>query len=174
MGLAFLTLAKSPSGFRWAISRIHVSGWSRQVFKVARSHTHHLSNFGCVKRMVCCPWYSRRDNHNDPQFTSAFEIFLKLLNMSRVLPYHLASNGLAERFIQSLNKSESLCKWWPYTDSKSLLYCTTAHSTTGVLPCKLMQRDLCTHLSLLLPNTEQLVMEKQSVQKSITQSSFSV
>ena len=112
---------------------------------------------------------------NGTQFTSeAFEIFVKRNGIKYVksAPYHPASNGLAERFIQSLKQSLKASA----NDGRTLIqrlssyllsYRTTAHSTTGVSPCKLlMQRDLRTRFSLLLPNTEQSVMEKQSVQKS--------
>ena len=48
-----------------------------------------------------------------------------------------------------------------------LTYRTTAHSTTGVPPCQLlMGRDLRTRLSLLQPNCERSVLEKQSLQKA--------
>lgn len=113
--------------------------------------------------------------NNGTQFTSeAFEIFVKQNGIKHVksAPYHPASNGLAARFVQlikqslkaSVNDGHTLIQRL----SSYLLSCrTTAHSTTGVSPCKLlMQRDLRTRFSLLLPNTEQSVMEKQSVQKS--------
>ena len=51
--------------------------------------------------------------------------------------------------------------------SSYLSYHTTAHSTAGVTPCKLvMQRDLHTRFGLLLPNTKQSVMKKYSAQNS--------
>ena len=110
---------------------------------------------------------------NGTQFMSeAFEIFMKRNGIKHVksAPYHPASNGLAERFIQSLKKNLKAsvndgCTLIQRLSSYLLSYRTTSHSTTGVPPCKLlMQRDLCTRFSLLLPNTEQSVMEKQSVQ----------
>ena len=87
-------------------------------------------------------------------------------------PYHPASNGLAERFIQSLKQSlkasasdgRSLCQ---RLSSYLLTYRSTAHATTGVPPCKLLfQRDLRTRLSLLQPSCENSVLDKQSQQKS--------
>ena len=48
-----------------------------------------------------------------------------------------------------------------------LTYRTTPHATTGVPPCKLlMQRELRTRFSLLQPDTEKTVVEKQLQQKS--------
>ena len=98
---------------------------------------------------------------NGPQFTAEeFEIFIKQNGIKHVksASYHPASNGLAERFIQSLKQSlkaslhdgRSLCQ---RLSSYLLTYCTTAHSTTGVPPCQLFtQRDLRTRFNLLLPN----------------------
>ena len=53
------------------------------------------------------------------------------------------------------------------TAHRTTAHRTTAHSTTGVPPCKLlMQRDLCTRFSLLVPSTEKTALDKQSQQKS--------
>lgn len=112
---------------------------------------------------------------NGTQFTSeAFAIFTKMNGIKHVrsAPYHPASNGLAERFVQSLKRSLQATVKDDRTliqrlSSYLLTYRTTPHATTGVPPCKLlMQRELRTRLSLLQPNPENSVMEKQDRQKS--------
>ena len=112
---------------------------------------------------------------NGPQFIAEeFDEFTKRNGIKHVksAPYHPASNGLAERFIKSLKQSlkasvndgRSLCQ---RLSSYLLTYRSTAHSTTGVPPCKLLfQRDLRTRLSLLQPSCEKSVLERQSQQKS--------
>ena len=112
---------------------------------------------------------------NGPQFIAEeFDEFTKCNGIKHVksAPYHPASNGLAERFVQSLKQSlkasandgRSLCQ---RLSSYLLTYRFTAHETTGVPPCKLLfQRDLRTRLSLLQPSFEKSVLDKQSQQKS--------
>ena len=112
---------------------------------------------------------------NGTQFTSdEFETFVKRNGIKHVrsAPYHPASNGLAERFIQSLKQSlrasrdsgRSLCQ---RLSSYLLTYRSTAHATTGVSPAKLMlQRDLRTRFSFLIPDCGRAVRDKQSLQKS--------
>ena len=112
---------------------------------------------------------------NGPQFIAEeFDEFTKRNGIKHVksAPYHPASNGLAERFVQSLKQSlkasandgRSLCQ---RLSSYLLTYRSTAHATTGVPPCKLLfQRDLRTRLSLLQPSCEKSVLDKQSQQKS--------
>ena len=93
---------------------------------------------------------------NGTQFTSeAFEIFVKQNRIKHIksAPYHPASNGLAERFIQSLKQNLKASA----NDGRTLIqrlvsyllsYRTTALSTTGVTPCKLlMQRSSYTFQS---------------------------
>ncbi len=87
-------------------------------------------------------------------------------------PYHPASNGLAERFVQSFKQSLKASS----NDGRSLnqrlasyllTYRTTKHATTGVPPCKLfLQRDLRTRFNLLQPDCEKSVLDKQSQHKS--------
>ena len=112
---------------------------------------------------------------NGPQFVAEeFDEFTNRngIKHAKSAPYHPASNGLAERFINSLKQSlkasvndgRSLCQ---RLSSYLLTYRSTAHSTTGVPPCKLLfQRDLRTRLSLLQPSCEKSVLDKQFQQKS--------
>ena len=112
---------------------------------------------------------------NGSQFTSdSFKVFTQRNGIRHVksAPYHPASNGLAERFVQSfkqslkasLNHGRSLTQ---RLSSYLLTYRTTAHATTGVPPCKLlMGRYLRTRFSLLQPDQERTVANKQALQKS--------
>ncbi len=111
---------------------------------------------------------------NGPQFISEeFEIFTKRNGIKHVksASYHPASNGLAKRFIQSLKQSLKASVHDGRSPSPACLYLlsyrTTAYATTVVPPCKLfLQRELRTHLSLLQPDCERAVVDKQSLQKS--------
>ena len=112
---------------------------------------------------------------NGPQFRSAeFEYFLKANGVKhvKVSPYHAASNGLAERMVQSFKRS---C----YASRKSnmtlqqcisnflLTYRTTTHPTTGHTPAKLfLGRELRTRLSLVKPDVQTNVLQAQSNQKN--------
>ncbi len=85
-------------------------------------------------------------------------------------PYHPAANGLAERFVQSFKQS---LKASP-DDSRSLsqrlaviVPAFVLHRSTCVPPCKLfLQRDLWTRFTLLQPDIEKNVQDKQASQKS--------
>ena len=112
---------------------------------------------------------------NGSQFTAdAFKVFTQRNGIRHVksAPYHSASNGLAERFVQSVKQSlkASLNDERTLTQRLSsylLTYRTTAHATTGVPLCRLlMNRDLRTRFSLLQPDSERTVMDKQAAQKS--------
>ena len=83
---------------------------------------------------------------NGSQFTSeGFRVFAEQngVRHTKSAPYHPASNGLAERFVQSLKQSlkatindrRSLTR---RLSSFLLTYCTTPHATTGVAPCTLL------------------------------------
>ena len=89
----------------------------------------------------------------------------------RTIPYHPASNGLAERFVQSFKQGLRASQ----NDGRSLnnrlstfllTYRSTPHATTGVPPCTLfLQRKLRTRFDLLKPSCEERVLEKQAQQK---------
>ena len=112
---------------------------------------------------------------NGSQFTAdAFKVFMDRNGVCHIrsAPYHPASNGLAERFVQSLKQSlkATLNDGRSLTQRLSsflLTYRTTPHATTGVAPCTLlMNRDLRTRFNLLRPDREKFVTNKQAAQKS--------
>ena len=111
---------------------------------------------------------------NGPQFCSAeFEGFLKGNGVKhvRVAPYHAASNGLAERMVQSFKHSYHASKQDQMSMQQSitnflLIYRCTTHPTTGCTPAKLfLGRELRTRLSLVKPEAQTNVIMAQGRQK---------
>jgi transposase InsO family protein len=90
---------------------------------------------------------------NGPQFTSAeFQLFLKTNDINHITtaPFHPATNGQAERFVQSF-KHAMKCEKQSTSQLKTnmakvlLAYRNTPHSTTGELPSVLfLGRPLAT------------------------------
>lgn len=91
---------------------------------------------------------------------------------TRSAPYHPATNGLAERFVQSMKQAlkASLSSGAPLSQRLCnflLTYRSTAHSTTGVTPCSLfLKREVRTRFDLLRPDQDSHVKEKQAKQKT--------
>ena len=112
---------------------------------------------------------------NGPQFVSdEFATFAKKngIRHIRCAPYHPASNGLAERFVQTF-------KWAmkaSHNDGRSpshrlaeflMTYRATPHATTGVSPATLfLHRKIRTRFDLLRPDTQRNVHVKQATQKT--------
>ena len=105
------------------------------------------------------------------------EEFTRFLNMNgvrhvRVAPYHAASNGLAERMVQSFNNHMKACKGSKLSIQQQienflLTYRSTKHPTTGRTPASLfLARELRTRLCLLRPNVGEKVMDSQAKQKA--------
>ena len=90
----------------------------------------------------------------------------------RTAPYHPASNGEAERFVQTFKHSLKAGKNDAGTLHQKLTrflltYRSTLHSTTGVSPAELfLKRQLRTRLDLLRPSLESKVAAKQAEQKN--------
>ena len=111
---------------------------------------------------------------NGPQFTSdEFKQFMERNRIKHILsaPYHPASNGLAERFIQTLKralKASDKSKRSIHQRLAEFLfeYRATQHSTTGVSPAELfLKRKLRTRFDLMHPDPKKQVMSKQASQK---------
>lgn len=109
---------------------------------------------------------------NGPAFTSEeFGKFMKVNGIShvRTSPYHPASNGLAERVVQTFKTALKRMSGGSIESkvSKFLFrYRVTPHSTTGVTPAELMfNRQLRTCLDLLQPDVGQNIRHNQSRQK---------
>ena len=113
------------------------------------------------------------DSDNGPQFTSdRFVEFLKLngIKHSRSAPYHPATNGAAERFVQVLKKS---LKNKPgsltvehHLANFLLAYRSRPHTTTGVNPAELfLKRQQRTRLSMVKPYPETAMHQKQQQQQ---------
>ena len=129
----------------------------------------------CLRSMFCRFGYPEQlVSDNGPQFTAEeFATFMQSCGIkhTRSAPYHPATNGLAERFVQSLKQalkasqnsgrplSERLCDFL-------LMYRNADHSTTGVSPNSLfLKREVRTRLDLLRPDTEAHVQDQQARQK---------
>ena len=110
---------------------------------------------------------------NGTCFVSAeFEQFLKGNGVKHTTsaPYHPASNGLAERAVQTVKRGLKKVKEGSMSSrlAKVLLtYRITPQSTTGLTPAELLLgRRPRTHLDLLKPNTAERVERKQEKQKA--------
>ena len=109
------------------------------------------------------------------QFTSQeFEEFLKANSIKHIrsAPYHPATNGEAERFVQTFKLAMKAAK----SDESTLeikparfllMYRNTPNTTTGVSPAELLlHRRIRTRLDLLRPSLSSRVLTKQADQKS--------
>ena len=105
---------------------------------------------------------------NGTSFTSLeFQTFIVRNGIQhyRSAPYHPASNGLAERAVQTLKRGLQAVQGGDLNTRLSrflLQYRVTPHSVTGIAPSELlMKRRLRTHLDLLKPDVSQKVTTKQ-------------
>ena len=123
---------------------------------------HLFSSYGLPRQIV---------TDNGPQFTSQeFAKFMKEngIKHTKCLPYHLSSNGLAERFVQTFKQAMKAGK----SDQMSLDhrltnfllgYRSIPHATTNQTPCPLfLKREIRTRLDLLKPSCSDHVLKQQS------------
>ena len=110
---------------------------------------------------------------NGPAFCSdEFRSFMKQNGIQHVKtpPYHPASNGLAERYVQVFKDGMRKSTGGSIESRVARFlsrYRTTPQSTTGTTPAELMfGRKLRTRLDLLKPDLEVAVRRKQTKQKA--------
>ena len=124
-----------------------------------------FARYGLPKQLV---------SDNGPQFTAReFEECMRQNGIKHLksAPYHPASNGEAERFVQTFKRSLRAGRGDPGTVPQKLAqflltYRTTPNATTGVTPAELfLKRKVRTRLDLLKPSVEDHVHEKQMQQK---------
>ena len=113
---------------------------------------------------------------NGPQFTSdEFSHFLQsngTLHL-RTAPYHPATNGLAERFVQTFKSAmqtgNANLSIHARLQNFLLTYRNTPHATTKASPAQLLlQRSLRTRLDLIRPSTRSVVQQQQRAQAGNT------
>ena len=124
-----------------------------------------FSKFGVPESIV---------SDNGPQFAAAeFQDFCKLNGIRHMLiaPYHPASNGLAERGVQTFKRGYQKLSEGTVEDRIArflLQYRITPHSTTGRSPAELLfGRKLRTRLDLVKPDLSKTVECKQLNQKML-------
>ena len=111
---------------------------------------------------------------NGPQFTST--VFTRCLQENgichlRSAPYHSATNGAAERVVQTFKNFLRAGKDDSGSHSQKLAQFllvnrTTPHSTTGVPPAELfLKRSLRTRLDIMRPSVDDKVAAEQEKQK---------
>lgn len=122
-----------------------------------------FSKFGVPESIV---------SDNGPQFAAAeFQEFCKGngIRHMRIAPYHPASNGLAERGVQTFKGGYRKLTEGTIEDRLArflLQYRVTPHTTTGCSPAELMfGRKLRTRLDAIKPDVGKTVETKQSQQK---------
>ena len=150
-----------------------VDAYSKWLEVIPVSSTSSSITIEKLRQLFACHGLPKRlVSDNGTAFTSQeFTNFLQQngISHSKSPPFHPASNGLAERAVQTFKNALKRMKSGSiYTKlSRFLLtYRTTPHTTTGVSPAEmLMGRKLRVKFDLLRPDFRSKVMEKQIDQK---------
>ena len=158
-GQSFLLVVDSHS--KWLESFPMSSTTSTATINALRSL---FARFGLPVQVV---------SDNGPQFTSEeFTSFLKKNGIKHTLcpPYHPASNGLAERHVQTfkrlLEKADKKLPLQHKVANVLFHYRNTPHTTTGKTPSELfLKRAPRTQLSLVKPSLQRKVENKQAAIK---------
>lgn len=142
---------------KWPEAVVITSVTSEKTIEVLRSM---FAQHGLPEHLV---------SNNGPQFTSTeFAKFLEGNRIKHILsaPYHPASNGLAERFVQTLKRTLTSSIKEGKTIHHRLAeflfeYCAMPHGTTNVSPSELfLKRNIRTCFDLMIPDTRGQVTAK--------------
>ena len=168
-GLLFLVVVDAHSKWPEVIPMKSTS--SAKTIEVLRNL---FARFGIPDQIV---------SDNGPQFVSEeFRSFAKTNGIRHITsaPYHPATNGLAERSVQTFKRalrsmSESSSSVREKLAKFLMAYRNTPHATTGESPAMLMiKRPLRTRLDLVKPNLNKKMVNKQmeqSIQSAIAKKS---
>ena len=160
LGKMFLVLTDAHS--KWPEVEIMSSTTTAKTITVLRDL---FARYGIPRQLV---------SDNGPQFTS--DEFKEFMTSNRIKhirssPYHPATNGAAERLVQTMKQALRASHQHGQPVELALAtfllqYRTTPQSTTGVTPSLLfLSRELRTRLDLMSPDVGARVRDKQSAQK---------
>ena len=133
-----------------------------------------FAQFGLPKQIV---------SDNGAQFTSAdFEELAKRYGIQHIrsAPYHPATNGEAERFVQTFKRAMKAMANdpRPLTERVQIFllgYQTAPHSTTGRPPAELLfNRNIRAPIDLVLPDTRRKPLQAQAAQQRAHESAQDV
>ncbi|XP_052771110.1 uncharacterized protein K02A2.6-like [Mya arenaria] len=157
MGYMYLVLVDAYS--KWPIVKIMKKTTAGHTIDVLRAI---FADYGVCDELV---------SDNGPQFVSEeFRHFLRMNGVKQTFsaPYHPRTNGLAEKFVQTLKQALKAAKHDQGTIaikvSKFLLqYRNAEHATTKESPAKLfLGRSLVTRLDKIKPNLQKRVESEQA------------
>ena len=159
MGKMFLVVVDAHS--KWIEAKVVDSATSQHTIQLMRTM---FATHGLPELLV---------TDNGSVFTSSeFEDFMRKNGVRHVTsaPYHPATNGLAERAVQTLKEGLKKLSGGSIVaklDRFLFQYRLTPHSTTGTAPAELLlgRRPRC-RLDLLHPDTKSKVRHKQEKQKA--------
>ena len=145
-----MALVVVDSHMKWVEAYPTDSATSSKVIELSRTL---FAQFGIPEVVV---------TDNGPCFVSQeFETYLTKNGVKHITsaPYHLSSNGLAERAVQLVKKGLKKEKEGSMSSRIArvlMAYRTTPQSTTGMTPSELLQeRRIRTRLDLLKPNVSE-------------------
>ena len=160
MGSMFLIAVDAHS--KWAEVIPASSTTSTATINILNSM---FARFGLPEQVV---------SDNGPQFASdEFKAFMNGNHIKHIrsAPYHPATNGLAERMVQTFKNAMKAAKNDQGSISTKLArfllaYRNSPHCTTGATPASLMfGRHLRTKLDILTPSVKNTVTNKQNLQE---------